>query len=72
MKVAKALIIISLLFLCFSVSAQTSPNEVTLQYTISVSSNNENNAVAKSLDGATVTVYIRGSQSRSSMKSPIG
>ena len=55
-----------------SLMAQKPINEVTLTYNISVQSTNEKTDVARSLEGALLTVYLKGSQSRSDMHSSIG
>jgi len=70
-KIFLALITVFLLF-HFSLIAQKPINEVTLTYNISVQSTNEKTDVAKSLEGALLTVYLKGKQSRSDMKSSIG
>lgn len=54
------------------VTAQKSHSEVTLTYNISVSSTNEKAELAKSLEGAKLTVMVKGSQTRSDMVSPVG
>lgn len=55
-----------------SVMAQKSFNEITMVYKISVSSTNEKSDFAKSLEGATLTVMVKGNQTRSDMVSPVG
>ncbi len=73
MHIAKGLTV--LLFLVIhntTLLAQKNINEATLLYTISVQSNNEKIDVAKSLEGAMLTIYVKGSQSRSDMTSAIG
>ena len=52
--------------------AQKIYNEITLTYKISVSSTNEKSDLAKSLEGAILTVMVKGNQTRSDMVSPIG
>jgi GLPGLI family protein len=52
--------------------AQKTYNEVTLSYKISVTSTGERSELAKSLEGATLTVMVKGNQTRSDMVSPIG
>ncbi len=52
--------------------AQKAVNEVTLNYSIAITSTNEKTAIAKSLEGATLTVYLKGSQSRTDMTSALG
>lgn len=57
---------------CTSLIAQKPINEVSLTYNISVQSTNEKTDIAKSLEGALLTVYLKGNQSRSDMNSAIG
>lgn len=64
--------IVALVVFSFELMAQKKHNEVTLTYKISVTSTNERSDVAKSLEGATLTVRVKGSQTRSDMVSPIG
>ncbi|MEJ7625356.1 MAG: hypothetical protein WKF35_00720 [Ferruginibacter sp.] len=59
-------------FLPLASFAQKVVDEVTLTYNITVQSTNEKTEIAKSFDGAQLTVYLRGKQSRSDMKSTIG
>ena len=54
------------------VQAQKSHTEIVLTYNITVSSTNEKLELAKSLEGAKLTVMVKGSQTRSDMVSPIG
>jgi len=55
-----------------SLIAQKQINEVTLTYNISVQSTGEKTDLAKSFEGALLTVYLKGQQSRSDMNSAIG
>ncbi|MEO6488409.1 MAG: hypothetical protein ABIO04_00595 [Ferruginibacter sp.] len=47
-------------------------NELRLSYKISIESSKDNAAISKSLDGATFTVFIKGTASRSEMQSSLG
>jgi hypothetical protein len=67
-----ALLITGVLFSTSPVFAQKTYNEITLFYKISVSSTGEKSELAKSLEGATLTVMVKGNQTRSDMVSPIG
>jgi hypothetical protein len=55
-----------------NVHAQKSVNEAVLNYTISTESTNDKAAMAKALEGATLTVYIKGTHSRTDMTSTLG
>ncbi len=55
-----------------SLFSQKKIDEVTLQYNITVHSTNEKPDIARSLDGALLTVYLKANQSRSEMTSAIG
>lgn len=69
----KIVFIITFLFvISLQVDAQRSYNEITLAYDISVSSTSEKTELAKSLEGAKLTVMIKGTQTRSDMVSPVG
>ena len=61
----------SVLF-CGQVDAQKLQNDATVNYTITIEASNENTALAKSLEGATFTVYLKGTQSRTDMVSALG
>ena len=52
--------------------AQKAVNEATLSYTIGIESLNDKPALSKQLDGATLTVYIKGTASRSDMVNSLG
>lgn len=54
------------------VSAQKTLSEATLQYSISIETGSTEPKMADMLDGATTTIYIKGSQSRSEMISGLG
>lgn len=74
MKTIKYITVFYTIFLFSGISlmAQKPINEVSLTYNISVQSTNEKTDVAKSLEGALLTIYIKGNQSRSDMYSPVG
>lgn len=55
-----------------SAIAQKVVNEATINYSISTESTNDKAAMAKSLEGATLTVYLKGTQSRTDMVSAMG
>jgi GLPGLI family protein len=52
--------------------AQKKVNEATITYNISITSSDEKAAMAKTLEGATLTVYLKGTQSRTDMTSALG
>ncbi|MEO8771447.1 MAG: hypothetical protein ABI402_15230 [Ferruginibacter sp.] len=52
--------------------AQKIVNEATISYAISTESTDDKSTAAKSLEGATLTVYIKGNQSRTDMISALG
>ncbi|MFT3910599.1 MAG: hypothetical protein QM737_14330 [Ferruginibacter sp.] len=52
--------------------AQKNVSEATISYKISTESTNDKAAMAKSLEGATLTVYVKGTQSRTDMVSTLG
>ena len=60
-----------ILFLCPSVNAQKKVAELTLVYDASISTGNNQPKLADAFDGATTTVYIKGSMSRSEMTSAL-
>ena len=51
--------------------AQKTVNEAVLTYTISIESSSENAPMSKPLNGATRTVYLKGTQSRTDMVSAL-
>lgn len=63
-------------FICvlsaFSVKAQKVINEATLLYNISIQTGSTEPKMADMLDGATTTIYIKGSDSRSELVSAFG
>ena len=56
----------------FAATAQQTLNEGTLTYKISSNSVDPNSTLARSLEGATFTVYLKGTQSRTDMVSTLG
>lgn len=74
MKTLKFILFLSLLTGSFSYnsSAQKTVNEATLSYNISIESVNDKPSLSKPLDGASLAVYIKGTQSRSNMVSSLG
>jgi len=75
MKYAKIILLVFLITSAFLMSgyAQKQVPDATLNYNISIeSSNGDKSNLAKSLDGAALTIYISPSESRSDMKSSLG
>ncbi len=73
MKSVKSLaLLISLMAAALFSSAQKTISEGTLVYDIVIQSGNKEPQMADALDGGTVTVYIKGLQSRSDMVSALG
>ncbi len=73
MKLAKVLaMLISILTITVFATAQKTISEGTLVYDIVIQSGNKEPQMADALDGGTVTVYIKGLQSRSDMVSALG
>ncbi len=72
MNILKTGISAAFILSVFFVSAQKSISEATLQYTISIETGSNEPKMADMLDGATTTIYIKGSQSRSEMISGLG
>lgn len=64
--------ILFFLFSYFNVTAQKTISEGTLVYTMSIQTSSKTPTMADMLDGATTSVYIKGSQSRSEMVSGLG
>ena len=65
------LVLCSLIFQAGSF-AQKAVNEATLSYNISIESVNDKPTLSKSLDGAALSIYIKGTASRSDMVSSLG
>jgi len=72
MKLYKIAYIIILFFCNFSLQAQKTISEGTLTYNISIQTGSNEPRMADMLDGATTTIYIKGSQSRSELVSGLG
>ena len=70
--VQKTGLLVLLLMLSVFSFAQKTISEGTLVYDIVIQSGNKEPKMADALDGGTVTVYLKGSQSRSDMVSSIG
>ncbi len=70
--IKRSIAVVTLLFVFFNSFAQKILNDATLTYTISVQSTDGKTDLAKSLEGAVLTVYIKGMQSRTEMKSSLG
>ncbi|HUS03615.1 MAG TPA: hypothetical protein VMY77_17865 [Chitinophagaceae bacterium] len=71
-KMLKAGFIIVLLFTAITVSAQKVISEGTLVYHISIQTGSTEPKMADMLDGATTTIYTKGTQSRSELVSGLG
>jgi len=74
MKELKSVLLLMLLFIVFSghAFAQKAATEATLNYSITIQSTGDKQAISKSLDGATLSIYIKGTESRSDMVSSLG
>lgn len=72
MKILQTSIVAALLLNVLFAPAQKSISEATLQYSMSIETGSTEPKMADMLDGATTTVYIKGSQSRSEMVSGLG
>ena len=72
MKFCKTVLIITCLLSAFVVRAQKTLSEGSLIYNISVETGSAEPKMADMLDGATTTVYLKGSQSRTEMVSGLG
>ncbi len=72
MKFYKTVLIISGLFPAITSLAQKNLTEGSLVYNISVETGSTEPKMADMLDGATTTVYLKGSQSRTEMVSGLG
>jgi GLPGLI family protein len=72
MKFLKAGFIILVFFCTFTSKAQKVISEATLVYNISIQTGSTEPKMADMLDGATTTIYIKGSQSRSELVSGLG
>ncbi len=74
MDTLKSLFLVFLTLSFFSVTshAQKALSEVTLHYKISIEPVNDKSSTSRSLDGADLSVYIRGTASRTDMTSSLG
>lgn len=72
MKILKTGIYFILILLTFAAKAQKTISEATLVYDISIQTGSAEPKMADMLDGATTTIFIKGSQSRSEMVSGLG
>lgn len=72
MKIIKSGFSIVFFFIMYTASAQKIISEGTLVYNISVETGSSEPKMADMLDGATTTIYIKGSQSRSELVSGLG
>lgn len=74
MKVVKYIfsLIVSGCFFSVNSFAQKTVSEATLSYNISIESINDKPSLSKSLDGALLSLYIKGTDSRSDMVSSLG
>jgi len=64
--------ILPVIFFSINLFAQKTVNEVMLSYNISIESVNDKPSLSKSLEGATLSVYIKGTDSRSDMINSLG
>lgn len=72
MKIYKIGFTIALFFCSLTMQAQKTISEGTLTYNISIQTGSNEPKMADMLDGATTTIYIKGSQSRSELVSGLG
>ncbi len=68
----KNLLFIATVFFSSTTLAQKTVSEGTLVYNISIETGSKEPQMADMLDGATTTIYLKGSQSRSEMVSSLG
>jgi GLPGLI family protein len=71
-KILKAGLFSTLLAVAFTANAQKIISEGTLIYNISIQTGTTEPKMADMLDGATTTIYLKGSQSRSELVSGLG
>lgn len=71
-KIVKTGFLLILLSLAFTSKAQKTISEATLVYNISIQTGSNEPKMADMLDGATTTIYLKGSQSRSELVSGLG
>lgn len=72
MKSHKIILLIAVLFVASSLDAQKTFTEGTLVYNMSVETGSGEPKMADMLDGATTTVYLKGTQSRLELVSGLG
>lgn len=72
MKFHTTLLLVSFLFIAFTSKAQKTLSDGTLIYNMSVETGSAEPKMADMLDGATITVYIKGNQSRLELVSGLG
>ena len=72
MKGLKTGMLVLFILMGFMTVAQKSISEATLVYNISIETGSTEPKMADMLDGATTTIYIKGSESRSEMVSSLG
>jgi len=68
----KNILMVLLMFLTVSSFAQKTLSEGTIVYDVVVNTGNKEPQMADALDGATTTVYLKGSKSRTDMVSALG
>ena len=68
----KNILMVLLMFLTVSSFAQKTLSEGTIVYDVVVNTGNKEPQMADALDGATTTVYLKGSKSRTNMVSALG
>ncbi len=72
MKLYKTILFVASFFVCLSSQAQKNLSEGSLVYNITVETGSAEPKMADMLDGATTTVYLKGTQSRTEMISGLG
>ena len=74
MKIVKYLFLLAISgsFFLSNSFAQKAITEATLSYNISIESVNDKPSLSKSLDGATLSLYIKGTESRADMANSLG
>src|SRR3954463_13404294 len=72
MKNVKSLLLLLLLILTKGTFAQKVLADATLTYSISMESADGKASIVKPLEGATLTIYLKGDQSRSEMVNGLG
>lgn len=68
----KVFSVVFLLAISIATEAQRQLGEGSLEYNISISSNKSSSPIANSLNGATLTVYLKEGKSRTEMNSSLG